>query len=493
MHVDRDTKDKDTAKEKRPSPVNLFIFGAGQGRISKKGKSIISQFCEYCSDQQHTLVYDGIGSKSKAGKKLRVLLGFFSSDADNMIKKAIKDIAQLKPIPKEINLMGFSIGAVEAIQLGAKLNQHFPEIKIRMLLIDPIAGPTQKRKAKNREIHGNVKECIVMLSKDETRRYMSVQDPIARLKIVEPEKTSFHALPLPGVHDECDYEYKDSISNVVPQAAWQIVYQFFKKGGTEFKGDKIPPMIRRTAEDTWQEMELKEKSPSQRLTDYDLMRLHSDEFELTASGPFRKKRSFVRELEYFVADGFMNQDERELCKLCYPSAFNYLFEGAINHNVNDLHYRESVENELLKMQNDHPEIFKMINNAIPIMDEDEVATIPTYPSGMKIEEKLSLSNAITVADKTLHNLPKLIKLMCERYMNQSPRESKEYALAREIISNIDSIMKEDKEDNHERIIMMLNSIMKSYETVVGKKPLIHEIKYILKNHKPVERYKNFKI
>jgi hypothetical protein len=311
---------------------------------------------------------------------------------------------------------------------------------------------------------------------------------------MDPKSTSLHALPLPGRHDECDYQMEGFKTNSVPEVAWQLAYQFLKKGGTKFKDNKIPPMLLRKQDNSFVEVELKEQSASERLYVYNKMRANAAEFVDTATGFYTKKRSFLRHLDLLVADGFMNQDERELCKFCYPLAFNYLFEGAVGFNHKEDQYKMDVLKDLIKMQKEHLEIFKMINQRIPILNREFYVTIPDQPSGMQLEEKMTLNAGMTVAEKTKHNLPYLLKAICNQYATTSDsQEVKKIPLANAIMKQVDAIMSDDKDNKNQRIIEQVKILIQAGKGKKINRKLVNEIEFLLENQKPFEMNKNFRM
>lgn len=481
-------KEEKEIKTPIEAPLNLFVFGTNAGRKISQKKSIISQFCEACADQTNTLVLDGTGAGSSNINKLFGLMGV---GVDNAVSTAVKHILNQKPLPKQINMMGFSRGAVTCQRIAYKLNEVCPDIKIRMILLDPVAGPTNKGDKSAQILQGNVVECVVFAAMHENRKYMSMQDRIYRTKVMDPKKTSLHHLPIYGSHNDCNYETFNTNTNHVSNIVWQYAYQFFTAGGTRFKDDTIPKMLHRNKDRSFIEAELKVKSAQALLSDYDGMRANLDSYITVNSGFQIKPRSFLKDLDCYVVGGFVNQHERELCKICYPNAFNYLFEGAIGHKLPDRQYRKKIYNELALMEEAHPQLFKMINTAMQIQDEELDIVVPDHPSGLKLEEKLSLANKLTVNETTDHNLAYVLLTICQRYQRNTEEAKKRpyHDLADTIMTQVKLVMADEKSDKTVRLTERVNQLLEPLRKEQVASELLEDIDFVFKNHKPVERVK----
>ena len=374
-----------------------FAFGTGEKSTMQK-KNIISQFSENCTgDHQVVEGPDLLGREVAANVKnaTRTILQWLRGQDDTA---------------HNINLTGFSRGAVTCIQIANRLKRYerllernaaslsaddqkllhqLKNINVNIFAMDPVAGMGDKAALGARIIPDNVKSYVALLQTDEMRRDFKPQD-LSRIIVASPKKTSVSLLPMYGNHSDTT-KIKSEKMQSGPKLAWYALHQFLSKNGTTFKGDRIPAIVTSN-------MQYSDLPPQP--TNKDLLQLfsqhHQERSHFLTSGTAikmadgmpiaRKMRSLNKHLEYYVknADFFSNQLERELFKVSYPKAFNYLFE----RNQVDLRFptdsassREEVIAELTLLRAESPELFARLQQVGVTALHKQVITLGD-PSGV---------------------------------------------------------------------------------------------------------------
>ncbi|MFI4919622.1 MAG: DUF5621 domain-containing protein [Legionellales bacterium] len=318
----------------------VFAFGSGESRVMKN-KNIISQFSEACSSDHH--VIDGPGF---LGREVKV-------NVEHAVQELIDWLAKQTDEVININLSGYSRGAVTCIRIANRLKKYQMELEhrepssdvfetallkrlktlnIHLFVIEPVAGMNDKRNKNVRVIPDNVKSYVSILQTDEMRRDFKAQD-LSRIIIESPQITEVTMLPMYGNHSDTTKIKHDNMQSGA-MLVWYALHAFLTKHGTSFHDAKIPDLI--TADSTART--LVEQKPSSR----DLLKLftlnHEERANYLASGKAmqlndglplaRKMRSLNKHLDFYVKNAafFTNKLERELFKITYPKVFNYLFE-----------------------------------------------------------------------------------------------------------------------------------------------------------------------
>lgn len=279
-----------------------------------------------------------------------------------------------------INLAGFSRGAVTCIHIANKLAEKITELKktkqneillekleklkLNMFLLDPVAGLTDKKDVNARIIPTIVNEVTVMLQKDEGRHEFKPQD-MTRLIFKDLSKTQVSLLPMYGNHTD-SVKIKNNKIKFGARIAWNSLYAFLTKHGTKFNKDKMPNIIKNNKPVALDAV----KSAGELLTLFS--QYHYEKHDYEASGKMikfddsipipRKMRTLNNHLKFYVKNPkfFVNQLDRESFKIVYPKTFNYLFEKNQKDSrfPDNSHSRpHNVVNELRIIKNNHPALF----------------------------------------------------------------------------------------------------------------------------------------
>ncbi|KTD57722.1 DUF5621 domain-containing protein [Legionella shakespearei] len=365
--------------------ATFTVFCYGTGESQAQTNNIISQFSKACRPGESTYI-DGPG--------------FLGTEVEANARRGANEIIEwLKgqdANAHNINLAGFSRGSVTSIyianylkeeqkklaekeqqlvlegkQLDAgekKLLTQLQNINLNLFLMDPVAGMTDKSKMDGRRIPDNVKSVVTVIQTDEMRRDFKPQD-ITRLVIDSPQTTKVSMLPMYGNHSDL-IKIKNKDMTAGPQIAWHSLHQFLTQHGTRFTDDAKPQIV------------YSEGAPSDLVANPSAQQLlelfsqnHEQRADFLKSGMKTKlfdgmpvpraPRSINEHLHFYVknSDFFTNQLERELFKITYPKAFNYLFEK----NRFDLRFpndsassKEDVEAELAILKRDNSKLFKRL-------------------------------------------------------------------------------------------------------------------------------------
>ncbi len=205
----------------------------------------------------------------------------------------------LDGLPKTINMIGWSRGAVTCFRLAYRLyhlgekdvkwdnltiesDPAYQRIKINIFAIDPVAGPGNRGTAWNRNIHPNVKHLVITYALHDCRAGFAPQDltklskddldknesPLlianegeTRLNIIDDGITQFLMLPFPGKHEghvkrhqfvaginedvNCTEKYFNMEEGLAEtcmagpgKIVWHLAYAFLTTHGTVFKPKK---------------------------------------------------------------------------------------------------------------------------------------------------------------------------------------------------------------------------------------------------------------
>ena len=133
--------------------------------------------------------------------------------------------------PSQINILGWSRGAVEGIRIARMLHdigvtKHIP---INIFAIDPVAG-FMLNDNEACHVYENVKNLVSVISTGENRAVFAPMVEEKYLKI-HSDKTNYLPLHMPGVHDTIA-----KYSNSAGKLAFNLCYRFLKSTGTQHLG-----------------------------------------------------------------------------------------------------------------------------------------------------------------------------------------------------------------------------------------------------------------
>lgn len=501
------------------------VFAYGTDESHAKTINIISQFTNACtSDHIYINGPDVLGRKVKPNTEYGV-----QNIKDWLLKQPANDD------PIHINLAGFSRGAVTCIIIANELKKlenqlalrerHFRDkfsandklllnnlkrAKLHIYAQDPVAGLTDKGNLAGRLIPSNVESYVAVLQTDEMRRDFKPQD-MTRLILASPANSKVTMLPLYGNHTDAN-KIKDTEHMVsAPQITWHLMHQFLSQHGTTFSNDKIPDMVVGASTPGDKAPRPVAKNP----TPVDLLAIfakhHEERKNYRESGekvkfddglPIpRTERTLNRHLRFYVKNPgiFVNRLERELFKIAYPRAFNYLFE----HNLTDPRFpshssKQDVIEELHRLKQDSPELFARLR----IKEQGEQILLGAPRGGYELESCTTIqqlyphmfnphpdSNIEVEKLNTLRNLEDRIYRMCFRYQREKSefyfnRERSKSRMVTELRNEVFDIMKKNLSTD-DKITSLLDAVEKRYVDLVkatNSSELVHYFSSFLKSN-----------
>lgn len=238
---------------------------------------------------------------------------------DDNVMHAVAALAEVDPLPEAVNMIGWSRGAVTCTKLAYTLNEFFPQVKVNIFAIDPVAGIGNKSDTDASTIYSNVKNYLAVLSMHETRGFFKPQD-IKRVTFASRETNAIY-LPFPGNHSgqvSLDKSCQKGIGEAA-QIVWFMGMVFLKHFGTQFNRNPSPTY-------SFQEIcnfyaNMSRKMPSYRKT-------RPGFFGGVAMGG-RKTRDFLsHRVHQYVKHSsfFINEHHRRVFKRAYPGLYDYVFE-----------------------------------------------------------------------------------------------------------------------------------------------------------------------
>ncbi len=421
------------------SSYTLIAFGTGQ-TYGKGEEDFLKKFYDACSAPNIAAEVAQSASRSQksycdgpglAGFEVE---GHTQTEFDNIIKwlNGIEELGVTN-----LNLTGFSRGAVTCIRIANRLNAHrnsleakpdkspeenallskLKKLDINLFLVDPVAGYMAKSDPEASVIPGNVTRCISILQLHEMRRDFKAQT-LGYLHVEDPSKTDFTELPMYGNHSDSTKE-KNAKMDSAPHILWGMLYPYLSAHGTEFNNGVVPDMAEYKAKGTpWD----KNITPKNLLNEFGRHHAQEDAYEaygrrrnpVDSLPTLRTPRKINQHLECYVRDSdfFINKFERELFKISYPKTFNYLFEMNrfdLRSPSTSASTKEVVLAEILEMQRESPELFNYLVKKNKIGQVDLSENSLGNPSGTPLLESLSVVEKI-YPDEFPCNLEEPIKL-----------------------------------------------------------------------------------
>ena len=327
----------------------IYCHGTGMNRDKKQDIEIVNFFGNNGDvDTDAQLMLDGVGSKptnhpmagnfifeeaapfhkrdisqDKSFLKTNPLAAQISGHgvAGN-ISFALAYLGELvKPLPRTINMIGWSRGAVTAIRLANAISKHFPKIEMNIFAVDPVAGNDKgEENLKAQLIPIQVKNFVAILATDEKRATFSPQDA-ARLQATPATNTVL--LPMPGAHDTVAMWNTQTLH--ISEVVFSLAGQFLLKFGTR------PRQVKGMLND------------HQYVERYSHMLLNLDQYKALKGGKFNGttlknfvaakgkvvERTFNENMDEYVVnpERFINLHHRRCFRASYPNLFGYLFKS----------------------------------------------------------------------------------------------------------------------------------------------------------------------
>lgn len=242
---------------------------------------------------------------------------------DDNVMHAVATIAGLNPLPRTVNMLGWSRGAVTCTKLAYKLREFFPQIAVNIFAVDPVAGIGNKSAIDASTIRGNVKNYCAVLSMHETRGFFKPQDA-KRVKFTN-RGTNAIFMPFPGNHSGQVGLDKNVTRNLgeAAQMTWFLAWKFLEKFGTRFTAPPSPDYDGLTQCNLYANMRIK-------MADY---KKTSPGFGSTLLMGGGYTRDFLAHgINQYVkyADFFINEHHRRVFKRTLPYLYRWVFE---NHDT----------------------------------------------------------------------------------------------------------------------------------------------------------------
>lgn len=238
-------------------------------------------------------------------------------------------------LPAEINLQGFSRGADACVRLANIIYLLYPDIKINLFLIDPVAGPGRVDDPESYYIPPNVNNCQITLMLDEHRVGYNPQHA-GRYIFTNPNtEVTYHYMA--GRHG-AGLATKPNLP-IMPKITQTLVQDSLLKFNIE-----TGMLPKDSVNDSWHKIThgshcepVKYDKPQGPLSKNERFVLLCSALETHKILAQRKivnlypKRRIYRQRERFVLDSdlFINAEHRLLFKELYPAIFNWFFEKNI--------------------------------------------------------------------------------------------------------------------------------------------------------------------
>lgn len=494
------------------------VFAHGTNETSSSTYSIINEFQRACHSSK--LCIDGPKiwglEVSEHSKKATI--------------EIINWLLQQKDVDNNLNCAGFSRGSITLMHianllkikqtelenqtrntLDDRLLSRLKALNISVFAFDPVAGLNDKAKRHARWIPDNVKSYVAMLQLDEMRRDFKPQD-MSRILLENPRVTKATFLPMYGNHSDITKIKHNGMASG-PKIAWYMLYYFLIQRGTQFKGaNKIPYLVTNEGEQAVLDgpFDLKKllKLFSQHHLERDVYRKSGLIHKVLDGLPIpRAPRSINSHLHFYVKDPdfFINQLERELFKITYPRAFNYLFENAAfdfrfpKMSGNQLKLKDVIE-ELQTIRKENPYLFKRLESRGLHCAVDNSITLFDSKGGFHIEPCTHIQQFFpqmlpATIQKHRLKINKLSQLEFEVYAAtfRYQREKSEWnfwchraqtARAQSIRKAVHNIMR-GAGTNEIKYDLILNKLEEEYKNMVvslNKSDLTNILKGVLQNH-----------
>lgn len=295
--------------------------------------------------------------------------------------------------PIEIVLTGFSQGGADCLRLAHAISQMHSilrdRLKVKIIAIDPVAGPMHKAEKEVTVIPDIVTDYTATLSIYEPRRMYQPQD-LKRMEKLGSSAARVTFLPFYGSHsigmqtvteDEVtacgvDRRHTDAI-NAAARIHWNLTIEKLKSYGVTFDQDRLKYLRISDDREAFEELPIAAYTPQNYLNDYFNIMLHHKSIEKyalkryikTVEGAFRRhktERHFSRFRHYYVKDPnfFLNQHHRDMFKIIYPHIYDYFFDDlTLFRNPNTLvTAQQNLQNELDNFKTNYAEMFVKFEN-----------------------------------------------------------------------------------------------------------------------------------
>ena len=295
-----------------------FLILDGPG--SDTGKKMPGKFNPFTKNKEEKKRF---GKKEMGHTHINTKLwgGIAGTGWEDNIIHAMATIAELKKLPSTINMLGWSRGAVSCTKLAYVLNRVFPQVKVNIFAVDPVAGIGNKADRTNSNIFRNVENYCALLAMDENAKSFKPQN-LKRVKF-HSRRTNAVFLPMPGNHRGSVVLHSNVNKGVgaSPLVSWHLAYEFLVAHGTRLKGRLVNNLDESRMLELYADMMLKRKL-------YDSQKDSGVAAWIIGLG-FKQRRFVSHHLAQYVLmpQFFVNLHHFHLFKRRHPQLFRWVFHA----------------------------------------------------------------------------------------------------------------------------------------------------------------------
>ena len=170
------------------------------------------------------------GSSGKVSRFVQTSAGTGVKENVNSTLEFIRALNLAGHCPTQINMLGWSRGAVTCIRIAYQLSQSqdaiLRNIPIQIFAVDPVAGFGHNTEVDATTINANVRNYVATMATGEQRFFFK---PIVaqRLSITAPGATRSWIVPMPGVHNQTANN-----NNFAGKLTFDLAFRFLTACGT---------------------------------------------------------------------------------------------------------------------------------------------------------------------------------------------------------------------------------------------------------------------
>lgn len=265
--------------------------------------------------------YRGLTWMRKDKRTARKVAGLLTGAGwDDNVKHAVAAISERmddNALPDVVNMIGWSRGAVTCLRIANKLAEIFPNIRVNIFAIDPVAGAKAGEKlADTQDIGNNINAYIATLALHDVRKGFRPQD-LSRVNIM-PGAGTIIFLPFPGQHNTQVKKTTD-VKSDVPRIVWHLAYRFLKAHGTNLGRSVISNLVPVSLSRYYARIKVLEKDYQRKFWD------RVKGFDRAQGGIANRDVLKHRDTYVVRPDYFINEHHRECFRQAYPNSYKYLF------------------------------------------------------------------------------------------------------------------------------------------------------------------------
>ncbi|HMP59761.1 MAG TPA: hypothetical protein PKD86_10435, partial [Gemmatales bacterium] len=264
--------------------------------------------------------------------------------SDNVTKIAYA-LSAMNALPDTINLAGWSRGAVTCIMAANKIYELFPEIKVNIFAIDPVAGFGNNEVSgdfnKRRTLPPSVRNFIAVLAIHEKRGFFNPVDATKiRISPRNSEGANILFLPMPGKHDsqtkQKDTDDPSSFLNLPSKVTHHLAFKFLSQFGTNFINGFDRSHGLRAVLELYSEMLLNWSGLEKSLTNKGMGQRAQGGFGKRGFAKTKELQRYTMHSNYFV-----NEHHRAVFRQVHPEVYDVIFSRT-GHGFNVTRMRGAI-------------------------------------------------------------------------------------------------------------------------------------------------------